>query len=1234
MNTCPPARELARLLDEDAGGPETRAFEAHLEHCADCQRAVEALTAGAPAPPESAPPTVVGHEEFPRRPMRFSSGEARLTTPVSESADEAALPVVAGYEVLSELGRGGMGVVYKARHLGLGRVVALKMIRSGTGATAGEVERFRREAQALARLQHPNIVQIHEVGAHDGRPYFALEFCAGGSLADRLGGRPQPPGEAARLVETLAHALHAVHREQIVHRDLKPANVLLAACGFAPDAAPQAAVPKVTDFGLAKQLDVSGAPTPSRAILGTPSYMAPEQATGDVKRVGPAADVYALGAILYECLTGRPPFRGPTELDTVMQVVADEPVPPTRLQPKVPRDLETIALKCLAKEPRRRYAGALELAEDLGRFLRGEVIRARPVGARERLGRWARRNPAVASLAASLFVVVAGALGTITGLWLRADRLRHVAEAEKADAGAKLKLAREAADRYSTRVSENLQLRQEDLRPLRKDLLADVVPFYEKLVEGHGDDPELQTERARAYARLAKLTSEIDDNEKALALYEKATAVLEEVLLRRPGETAARQALAEAHLALGGLHSATSRLPLAEASFAKAIEEFRELGAADPENAGHGKDLALAHSQLGFLYGKTRQDDRADRELREAVRLLDEQVRAGRGGRLSRHALAESYNRLGAHHLDTGKNRAEAEAAFTKALSLFEEFGREWADDVALRIGLQDECATALRNLCVIYLETNRAREAEPRLEKLIAIREGIAQRQPTVTHFQVELAKAHNTLGGIQLKTARFGQAEPHFARAIEIHERLVSLHPTVTAYAQELAGFFMNRGSALAAADKDEASLEWFGKAADAFENVLRQEPGNRQAKQLAWYPHHKRGEALTSLGRYEDAVREMERAWLLREGPDRSLGAADLAASQNNLGVSWLGKDRLPEAEAAFKNALVRAEQLVEEKPGEVGPEELAADCHTNLGVVHYRARRLSECEAAHGKALAIKERLAGRHPELPELRFGLAVSLNNLCVLYGDARRFDEAAAASKRAVGVLEALVAEHGDNLKYKSHLGGAYCNRGIRARDSGRPAAEQTEWYAKAVRTLEPLMGKVRDHPTAPEHLRNAYWERAAVHTEQGRHAEAVADWDKAILLDTGARKDQFRLARAADLARLGDHARAAAEADALARSASLDADALYDLSRVHALAAAAARKDGKLTAAERDERVRHGLRRGVGLLERARDAGYFKSASDVEALKSDKEFAPLRESADFAQVLRELEKGGAKSP
>jgi serine/threonine protein kinase len=367
--------------------------------------------------------------------------------------------VVPGYEIQGELGRGGMGVVYQARHVGLQRTVALKMVRGEARAGPKDLARFRAEAAALARLQHPNIVQIYDVGEVAGRPYFVLEFVAGGSLAQHLRGTPQPVRSAAQLVETLARAVHAAHASGVIHRDLKPANILMASGGTA---APPLAefTPKITDFGVAKRAAADGevpdlgGPTVTGELLGTPSYMAPEQAMVPRQPVGPAADVYALGAILYELLTGRPPFTGEAPLTTILQVLHNEPVSVTSLRPNVPRNLETICLKCLRKEPPRRYGSALELAEDLQRFLRGEPIRARPVKVVEKLGRWARRHPLPAVLLAAGLLAPLAALIVLSLLSARLVRSSALESAAQ-----QAELLEEATEEYSQIVTRVEQAR-------------------------------------------------------------------------------------------------------------------------------------------------------------------------------------------------------------------------------------------------------------------------------------------------------------------------------------------------------------------------------------------------------------------------------------------------------------------------------------------------------------------------------------------------------------------------------------------------------------------------------------------------------------------------------------------------------------------------------------------------------------------------------------------------------
>lgn len=381
----------------------------------EVRRCVKALKEMKPALEVSGADPTIPAGSSPYTSSPHTIGTAAQTPPVPAFA-------IPGYEILGELGRGGMGVVYKARQLRLGRIVALKMIMAGVHASAKQRLRFQAEAEAAARLQHAHIVQVYEIGEQDGCPYISLEYIEGRNLYELLRAELPTPGKAAALTEQLARAVFFAHQRGIVHRDLKPGNILLTVEGVA----------KITDFGLAKRLDDDGPHTRTGDVLGTPSYMAPEQAAGKSKEVGPATDIYALGAILYEMLTGRPPFEGTSTWDTVSLVLTAEPEPPAHRQPDVPRDLETICLKCLQKDPAKRYTDAHALAEDLCRFQNGEPIKARPVGRLERSIKWARRRPAVAALLATsgalLLALLIGGWATAVSLSERNRSLLEVNE--------------------------------------------------------------------------------------------------------------------------------------------------------------------------------------------------------------------------------------------------------------------------------------------------------------------------------------------------------------------------------------------------------------------------------------------------------------------------------------------------------------------------------------------------------------------------------------------------------------------------------------------------------------------------------------------------------------------------------------------------------------------------------------------------------------------------------------
>jgi tetratricopeptide (TPR) repeat protein len=537
--------------------------DAHLESCPACQQAVERLMPG----------TWPGDK----------GGQTAGSVPLAQDAAESQPPPPAavhapGYDVLEELGRGGMGVVYRARHIRLDRVVALKMIREVELADPGTHARFQREAEAAAQLQHPNIVQVFEVGAHGGRPFFSQEFVEGGSLAQKLAGIPLPAAEAARLVQTLAQAVHHAHQRGILHRDLKPANVLLSAAG----------VPKITDFGLAKRLDVEGSATRTGAVLGTPSYMAPEQAEGESRRVSPATDVWALGAILYECLTGRPPFGGATVLETLEQVRGHEPVPPARLNPRVPRDLETVCLKCLHKDPARRYGTAAELADDLGRFLEDRPVHARRATTAERAWRWCRRNPWLATTSGLTAAALLLGAAVAAGFGLYANAQAELARKNE-------KEAKEAA-LHAEQEAENARKMIDFLVKTFKT--ADAMGIEGLAFRGPEDPGQSLTgreilERGVKQARKdfrdspllrAHLLDAAGDVYRSWADYARAKKLLDEALdLRRNGNAHPLEVAASLH-SLGRCYHDLGHYDKAESHYKEALElQLQHLKTDDPQ---------------------------------------------------------------------------------------------------------------------------------------------------------------------------------------------------------------------------------------------------------------------------------------------------------------------------------------------------------------------------------------------------------------------------------------------------------------------------------------------------------------------------------------------------------------------------------------------------------------------------------------------------------------------------
>ncbi len=764
----------------------------------------------------------------PRRPKPLHPSATVAPHATLPEEPVAGFPHVPGYEILGVLGRGGMGVVYKARQTGLKRLVALKMVAAGILAEPQELARFRAEAEAAAALQHPNIVPIYEVAEHQGQPYFSMELIDGGSLAQAVGGKDSPH-QVATLVETLARAIHYAHQHGIVHRDLKPANILLTFSREPPASADFAlaggsrlneCVPKITDFGLAKRLDSGTTGTQTGVILGTPSYMAPEQAAGRTRAIGQPTDVYALGAILYEMLIGRPPFQGETPLETVRQVRDEEVVPPRRLRPAVPRDLETICLKCLRKEPGHRYASALALADDLRRFLNGEPVLARPVGVWERGVKWVRRRPLAAMLVLVSLLAAGGLLvGTIQIEKARRQADREAAQARLQEQNAKAnyeraeysyRLARTSMESVLTEIRKDPRFQEGPLEGVRKLLLQAELKFYEQFAAQRGDEPAFKAERGEAYLNLVRITQELEGADKALTPCRQARALFSELARDDPANPDYQAKLAESHFRFGLNCNIAGRPREAAQALEDALAIMKPLAAKDPTRSRYQSQTADILITLGTVYNNTRRVRDAERTWSEVVILLTDLAGKEPANPDYRYRLAECHN-----------------------------------------------------NLATVYANTGRLPEAIRERQQALAIVQALAGQHPDDPRYSFYVGMFSGNLGMLYKTARRFPEAEQALRNGHATLKTLADRHPTVLKYARGLAFIRIFWGDLVQDTGKRADSLPWYTEAIVQLEAVFGKDPKDTSLRRVLGTAYQQRARVFCLLERHPEAIADWDRA-----------------------------------------------------------------------------------------------------------------------------------------------------------------------------------------------------------------------------------------------------------------------------------------------------------------------------------------------------------------------------------
>lgn len=777
-----------------------RAAEETAEHAPAAARPVEATTDAVHDPPPSRATETFDHTVTHGEPGDGAGRAFSRGTTVRYFGD---------YEIQRELGRGGMGVVYKARQVSLNRPVALKMIKAGVLAGVDELRRFKNEAEAVAMLDHPGIVSVHEVGEHEGQQYFSMKLVEGSNLGERLREFEDRPRDAARLVAEAAEAVAHAHMRGILHRDLKPANLLVDAEGH----------PHITDFGLAKRVEADEEMTTSGAILGTPAYMSPEQAEGRRGTITTATDVYGLGAILYALLTGRAPFKGDSVVDTLAKVRAQPPEGPRKLNAKVPRVLETICLKCLEKDPRRRYPTANALADDLHRWLDSRPITARRAGAAERAWLWCKRKPAIAALSAAMFLALAGGTGATIAVQARANaslaekndqllRANTALKDEQRKVEDREREALDALDRFGRAIADEPLLKNTPfLKELRSRLLREPLAFFGRLqsqlaVDALSRPDSLQRLASVAY-RHGRLAHEIGDRQDALKSLQLAATALTRIIREHPSEP-------EYQLELANTNYATALVQAAMGGFQKAIgsveqaERILERGTGSPFEDGDWK-WSLARCQLmhGTLLFQAGQVGASRRSLDNARRV---------------------YEVLIQHH----------------------------GADLTLR----SEFAKCLLCLGGIATDSGQFDEARAHYADTMRVLDELAKAEPSVADFRCDMAKVHHNLGKIESLSRRFAEARVSFQRSIELFEELTREQPTVIEYQTGLAGGFLSLSQADALSGRPDECAASLSKARPIFELLVREHPESPDFASALGATLHNLGEYHFDARRYDQA------------------------------------------------------------------------------------------------------------------------------------------------------------------------------------------------------------------------------------------------------------------------------------------------------------------------------------------------------------------------------------------
>jgi serine/threonine-protein kinase len=1102
---------------------------------------------------------------------------------------------------------GGIGRVWLARDDSLGRDVALKELRPERVGQPGVWARFLKEAQITGQLEHPGIVPIYEVGRRpdDQAPFYTMRFVRGRTLAeaarayhDRRRRGAAGPLDLRELLTAFVGVCNAVayaHSRGVIHRDLKPSNVVLGDYGEVI----------LLDWGLARLLDqadaaadappvdvprdADGEGTLAGQVLGTPAYMAPEQAEGRLDRLGPATDVYGLGAILYEVLTGRPPFHGPETTAVLRQVVHETPPRPREVTPAAPAALEAVCLKALAKQPAGRYGSAKDLAGEVQHWLAGEPVAAHREPWAARAGRWVRRHRVLVTGAAAAGLVALAGLAVVLGVQARANRdLRAANERERE----RFDLAVEAIKKFHTGVSEDVLLKEDRFKDLRNRLLRDAVDFYRKLESllSAQADERSRRELGRAYQEVGELTDKIGSAEEALAAHRAALEVRRGLARGASPDAAAVADVGRSLVAVGILLDKTGRADEAIASF----EEARSL-LGGTAASGAERDVirgVLAHSYYWTGAWLRRRGKTAEALAAfEQARAIENELTEARPDVVDyQRILSWAYNDVGNLLKDTGKP-AEALAAYEKSGRIKQKIADDHPDVAEYRRDL----AISHSNVGNVLDQTGRPAEALAAYERARALWRAVADAHPAVTQFQSDLAGAHTRIGWLLSQTGRPAEALAEFEKARVIRQALAEANPTVAQFQGDLANSHLNAGNVLGQTGQPAEALAAFDKARAIWQVLAEANPTVTDFQSALAASHYSIGWMVSQTGKPAEALAEFEKARMIRQAladanPAVAQYRSDLAASHYSIGwiLSHTGKPA--EALAAYERARAISASLTTTNPAVTGFQSGLADTDVVLGNLLRLVGRTPEAVAAYERARAVYESLAKANPDAPQFRHGVGITQNNLGEVFRVTGHPAEAMAAFEQALAINEALVRANPTVTRFRRSVAFNLTNIGRLLLQAGKPA-EARAAFEKARAVRQALADANPSVTTYRSELADSLARVGVLRQREGQPSEAVALFRQAVAI--------------------------------LERLPTLTPDDHYGLACYHALLAGVSAAAGSgLSAVE----GRAEADQAMDVLRRAVAVGY----RDVAELRTDTDLDALRPREDFQRLVQELQSPG----